>query len=44
MDGENSTIFKSYDLDGGFKNYLLDKDGVIVAKNLTADELVSYLN
>ena len=44
MEGENSPLFKSYDLEGGFKNYLLDKDGVIVAKNLTADELVSYLN
>ena len=44
MEGENSTIFESYDLKGGFKNYLLDKDGVIIAKNLTADDLVSYLN
>ena len=44
MDGENSPIFKAYDLKGGFKNYLLDKDGVIIAKNLTADDLVSYLN
>ena len=44
MEGENSDAFKSYDLKGGFKNYLLDKDGVIVAKNLTADDLVSYLN
>ena len=44
MEGENSEIFKSYDLEGGFKNYLVDKDGVIVAKNLTADQLVSYLN
>ena len=44
MEGENSDIFKSYDLKNGFKNYLLDKDGVIIAKNLTADDLVSYLN
>ena len=44
MEGEKSPIFKSYDLKGGFKNYLLDKDGVIIAKNLTADDLVSYLN
>ena len=44
MEGENSAIFKSFDLKDGFQNYLLDKDGVIVAKNLTADELVSYLN
>ena len=44
MEGENSAIFKSYDLKDGFQNYLLDKDGVIVAKNLTSDDLVSYLN
>ena len=44
MEGENSEIFKSYDLKNGFVNYLLDKNGVIVAKNLSADELVSYLN
>ena len=44
MEGENSDIFKSYDLKGGFKNYLLDKDGVIIAKNLTTDDLISYLN
>ena len=44
MEGENSKIFKSYDLKNGFKNYLVDKNGVIIAKNLTADDLVSYLN
>ena len=44
MEGEDSYLFKSFDLKGGFKNYLLDKDGVIVAKDLTADDLVSYLN
>ncbi len=44
MEGENSDVFKSYDLKNGFKNYLLDKDGIIVAKNLTADELISFLN
>ena len=44
MEGEKSDIFRSYDLKDGFKNYLLDKDGVIVAKNLTADDLDSYLN
>ena len=44
MEGENSELFKSYDLKSGFKNYLIDKDGVIIAKNLTADELITYLN
>ena len=44
MEGEDSELFKSYDLKSGFKNYLVDKNGIIVGKNLTADELVSYLN
>lgn len=44
MEGENSEIFKSYDLKDGFKNYLLDKNGVIIAKNLSEDELNSYLD
>ena len=44
MEGEDSEVFKSYDLKSGFKNYLVDSRGVIVAKNVTADELALYLN
>lgn len=44
MEGEDSDIFKAYDLKSGFKNYLIDSKGVIVAKNITAAELPAYLN
>jgi peroxiredoxin len=39
-----SEIYKTYRLHKGFKNYLLDENGVIVAKDVTASELLSYLN
>lgn len=42
--GEASSIFKKYNLDRGFKNYLLDDRGVIVAKNISAFQLSSYFN
>jgi len=42
--GETSPLFKTYRLDKGFNNYLLDDNGVIVAKNLSSSELISYLN
>ncbi len=44
IDGENSDDFKVYDLKSGFKNYLIDSKGVIIAKNVTAAELSAYLN
>ena len=43
-DGENSDLFKQYRLGRGFTNYLLDDNGVIIAKNISAAELSSYLN
>ena len=42
-DGSDSEIFRAYDLERGFKNYLIDSRGIIVAKNVTATELASYL-
>ncbi|MEG2514788.1 MAG: thioredoxin-like domain-containing protein [Bacteroidaceae bacterium] len=42
--GESSELFKTYRLNRGFKNYLLDEQGVIIAKNISATELSSYLN
>lgn len=42
--GEDSELYKTYRLNKGFKNYLLDKNGVIIAKNVDADQLSSYLN
>lgn len=41
--GEASDLFENYRLSKGFKNYLLDEHGVIIAKNVTAAELPNYL-
>ncbi|MCD7899250.1 MAG: thioredoxin family protein [Bacteroides sp.] len=42
--GEKSGIFRKYNLNKGFTNYLLDGNGVIIAKNIAAAQLPSYLN
>ena len=42
--GEASGIYKKYSLNKGFKNFLLNERGVIIAKNITADQLSQYLN
>ncbi|WP_300703213.1 TlpA family protein disulfide reductase [Bacteroides sp.] len=42
--GESSGLFKKYRLGRGFTNYLLDDNGVIIAKNISASELSAYLN
>lgn len=41
--GENSSLFKKYRLSRGFANYLLDGNGVIIAKNISAAELSAYV-
>ena len=41
---ESSGLFKKYRLGRGFTNYLLDENGVIIAKNISAAELSAYLN
>ena len=43
-EGRSSELFNKYRLDGGFANYLLDENGVIVAKNISAKELSTYLD
>lgn len=43
-DGPDSEVFKTFGLKHGLCNYLLDSRGVIVAKNVTASELASFLN
>ena len=40
--GESSGLFKKYRLGRGFTNYLLDENGVIIAKNISAAELSAY--
>ena len=42
--GVNSDIYYTYRLHKGFKNYLLDEKGVIIAKNINVSELSSYIN
>jgi peroxiredoxin len=42
--GEKSRIFRKYGLKGGLTNYLLDENGMIIAKNISVAELSSYLN
>ena len=42
--GENSGLFKKYRLDRGFTNYLLDGNGVIIAKNISVANLSAYIN
>ena len=42
--GDKSILYKRYNLNRGFKNYLLDENGVIIAKNISAAELPAYLD
>ncbi|MDR1645286.1 MAG: thioredoxin family protein [Tannerellaceae bacterium] len=37
--GKNSTLYRRYNLKKGFGNFLIDENGVIVAKDLTPEEL-----
>lgn len=41
--GPSSELYQLYQLNRGFRNYLLDDRGVIVAKNIDALQLSSYL-
>ena len=42
--GTDSELFDQFDLKSGFTNFLIDSNGMIVAKNITPAELVSFLN
>jgi len=44
LEGENSELYQTYRLHKGFKNYLLDENGVIIAKDINVKQLSSYLN
>lgn len=39
-----SDLFDTYQLKKGFKNYLIDEKGVIIAMNLSPEDLDRYLN
>ncbi len=40
----SSELFEQFKLDKGFKNYLIDENGVIIGMNLTASDLDQLLN
>lgn len=42
--GEDSQIYKQYQLEKGFKNYLIDENGKILAMNLTPNDLKEFFN
>ena len=44
LKGNSSNLFKSYELNKGFTNYLLDKNGNILAKNIDSKQLFSLIN
>jgi hypothetical protein len=44
LKGNSSNLFMSYELNKGFTNYLLDKNGNIVAKNIDSKQLFSLIN
>ena len=43
-EGEASDLYKMYQLGGGFTNYLLDENGIILAKDISAKDILAYLN
>ena len=43
-EGESSGLFAKYRLKRGFTNYLLNEEGIIIAKNMTPADLEAYLN
>ena len=42
-DGEASDIYKAFRLKKGFGNYLLDQNGVIIAKNFSPEKLTELI-
>lgn len=40
--GTHSKLYQEYGFDNGFKNYLIDEKGVIVAVNVTPNELKDF--
>lgn len=42
--GIKSDLYKDYQLNKGFKNYLLDKDGIIIACNINASDISLYID
>ncbi|MGL4852953.1 MAG: thioredoxin-like domain-containing protein [Phocaeicola sp.] len=43
LGGTSSDLYKKYQLNRGFRNFLLNERGVIIAKNIEASALTSYI-
>jgi hypothetical protein len=43
LTGEKSALYKQYRLKQGFKNYLLNPNGVIIAKDVKPEEVAAYV-
>jgi hypothetical protein len=43
-EGKNSKLYKKYNLKKGFSNYLIDEEGVIVAKNISPEGLKQMMS
>lgn len=41
--GKQSSLYKKYNLDEGFKNFLIDDKGVIIATNVSSNQLKDLL-
>lgn len=39
MQGANSQLYQMYGCENGFKNYLINEEGVVIATNVTPDDL-----
>ncbi|MDH6356581.1 thioredoxin-like domain-containing protein [Parabacteroides sp. PF5-9] len=42
--GKMSVVYKKFDLEKGFRNFLINNEGMIVAVNVTPDKLTEVLN
>ena len=40
LKGQNSDLYKAYQLKNGFGNWLIDSNGIIVARNIRPDEVL----
>jgi hypothetical protein len=40
--GENSPLYKQFHLQAGFGNWLINRDGMIIARNLSPQDVLNY--
>ncbi|MDR1356229.1 MAG: thioredoxin family protein [Tannerellaceae bacterium] len=44
VEGKKSALYRKYNLKKGFTNFLIDRNGIIVAKGITPEELANLIN